>query len=307
MIAPGASAQFVVVLPPGVFSWSCESDDGNLGYSDPIMSRGPDVTGVHRWMPATYPELSTAVTRYRRAVGAGLRLLATDTGRLSTAVDDHDRAAARNDRLIAHLDYERLGAAYGTFGAYADAIDGRGEGLPRGTADPRFTGFHRVEYLLWHHGSDHQLITAVARLNHDVHGLLAAFPRELTGPNDVALRTHEILENTLQFELTAATDQGSHSNLATAMANLDGTRLTLDALAPLLSRNDPGLLHAARSGLTGLGRTLIAARGGDGRWPPVQSLTIRQRAEIDGRLAAALEQLAPIPTELEILTTHDDG
>jgi high-affinity iron transporter len=307
MIAPGTTARFVVILPPGTVSWSCESDDGNLGYSDPVTVRGPAVAGVHRWMPVTYPELSNAVTRYRRSVSAGLRLLATDTGRLSTAVRDHDRAAARARWLIAHLDYERLGAAYGTFGADADAIDGRPDGLPRGTADSEFTGFHRVEYLLWHHGSGQQLITAVSRLDHDVQDLVRDFPRQLTAPNDVALRAHEILEDTLQFELTTATDQGSHSNLATAMANLDGTRLTLDALAPLLSRHDPGLLRTARSGLSGLERTLTRYRRGDGSWSPVQSLTRRQREEIDGRLASVLEVLASIPTELEILTTHDDG
>ena len=49
---------------------------------------------------------------------------------------------------------------------------------------------------------------------------------------DLPLRAHEILEDTLQFQLTGSADQGSGTNLATAAANLDGTQAVLDALAP---------------------------------------------------------------------------
>jgi high-affinity iron transporter len=307
MIAPGTTSRFVVLLPPGSYSWSCEADDGTVGYSDPITVHGPAVAGVHRWVPATYAELSNAVTRYRRSVTTGLARLATDTDRLLAAVHDHDVATARVRWLTAHLDYERLGAAYDTFGAYADAIDGRPDGLPGGVGDPHFTGFHRLEYLLWQHGSPAKALTAATRLDADVHRLVKAFPRQLTAPNDVALRTHEILENTLQFELTADTDQGSHTNLATAAANLDGTRMTLQALTPLLARNDPQLLRSVRTGLDRLGRALSDSRRPDGSWPAVQRLSTAQREQIDGRLADALERLAPVPTELEILTTHDNS
>ena len=147
---------------------------------------------------------------------------------------------------------------------------------------------------------------ATDRLDRDVHELVSVFGRQITDPNDVALRTHEVLENTLQFELTGATDQGSHTNLATAKANLDGTRMTLAALTPVLRHNDPALLATATRSLDRLGQVLAADHRG-GRWLGLDELSTNGRERLDGTLAQTLEQLAPIPTELEILTTHDDG
>lgn len=307
MIAPGTTRDLVVVLPAGRFSISCEADDGTVGYSDPIMVAGPAVTGVHRWIPATHADLANAVTRYRASVSTGLARLAADTDKLQAAADDHDHPLLKKRWLTAHLDYERLGAAYDTFGDYADKINGLPNGLPDGVRDPGFTGFHRIEYLLWHNGSDDQLTNAARTLDTDVHALVKAFPHQLTAPNDVPLRSHEILENTLQFTLTGEDDLGSHSTLATLSANLDGTRMTLEALTPLLEQNDSALLASARHALDDLDGVLAGLRATDGTWPPLQSLSDDQRRQLDGTLAGTLESLAPIPTELEVLTTRDDS
>ena len=154
--------------------------------------------------------------------------------------------------MAAHLDYARLGAAYDTFGDFGDEIDGRPNGLPGGVADPNFQGFLRLEYGLWHGQPLPVLVSVVDRLDTAVHGLVQQFPLMQTPANDVSLRTHEILENTLQFELTGEEDEGSHTTLATALANVQGTQLALTAIAPLLQQHDPQLLAAVTAGLQGL-------------------------------------------------------
>lgn len=307
VIAPGTTRDLVAILPAGRFSIACEVNTGRVEYSDPITVSGGRVTGVHRWIPATSLDLANVVTRYRASVTLGLRRLATDTDALLAAVRDQDRSIARSRWLTAHLDYERLGAAYDTFADYADAIDGRPDGLPGGVRDSAFSGFHRLEYDLWHPGAQAEATQIAYRLDRDVHDLADHFPSLLTPPNDVPLRAHEILENSLQFELTGATDEGSHSNLATVSANIDGTRMTLDALAPLLEQNDPRLLTGARAAVDRLDRLLLGLRRTDGTWPALGSLTDRQRQQLNGTLAGTVERLAPIPTELEVLFIHDNS
>ncbi len=83
-------------------------------------------------------------------------------------------------------------------------------------------------------------------------GLARAFPHMQTPANDLALRTHEILENTLQFELTGDADEGSHTTLATALANVQGTQLALGAIANLLRQRNPQLLGQVSAGLAAL-------------------------------------------------------
>ncbi|QGN32812.1 peptidase M75 family protein [Microlunatus sp. Gsoil 973] len=312
MIAPGTTRTLIVVLPPGRFGVSCEADDGTTSYSDPFTigeatATGRMVSGVHRWIPATQADLGNVITRYRRSVTAGLDRLAADTDELQETVGHDDRAVIKKRWLTAHLDYDRLGAAYDTFGAYADNIDGMPNGSPGGVRDPDFTGFHKIEYLLWHHGSRDQLRSACRRLDRDVHGLIGAFPDQLTPLNDVPLRSHEILENTLQFTLTGQDDLGSHSSLATVTAAIDGTRMTLEALTPLLEQNDPGLLTSAEKAVDHLDGVLTDLRNSDRSWPALAGLTVAGRERLEGTLAGTLETLAPIPTELEVLTTRDDS
>lgn len=306
MVAPRVTRTLVMILPAGTFSLGCEGDDGTVSYSDPFLVSGPRPQGVHRWIPADYSDLANVVARYRRSVTAGLSTLATDTDRLATAASGRDRRVARERWLTAHLDYERLGAAYDTFGDYADKIDGRSDGLPGGVHDADFSGFHRLEYLLWHDGSRSATIAAAKALDRNVRGLVAAFPHQITAPNDVALRTHEVLENTMQFELTGDTDEGSHSNLATVAANIDGTEMTLKALKPLLQQNDPAKLSQAEASLAALDKTVSGLRK-DGTWPALDSLGRTRREQLNAAVAQTLETLAPIPTELEILPTHDNG
>ena len=249
----------------------------------------------------TYNQLAPLVTAYRADVAAGLAILATDTDHLQALADAGQLVQAEQAWLVAHLDYARLGAAYDTFGDFNDEIDGRPNGLPQGVNDPSWTRIPPAR------------VRPVARTSRPPQwprspiswtptctSWSLAFPEQTTPPNDLSLRTHEILENTLQFELTGETDQGSHTGLATAAANVQGTEMTLGALAPLLQQRDPALLAATTDDLHGLATLLDSYRSPDGTWTPVQSLTQAQREDLDGAIGNYLETVSPIPDLLEL-------
>ena len=145
-----------------------------------------------------------------------------------------------------------------------------------------------------------ELVPVANALDAAVHGLIKQFPQMLMPANDLSLRTHEILENTLQFELTSETDEGSHTNLATAWANVQGTQLALTAIAPLLQPGEPGLLASLRQGLGNMAASLEEFKQPDGTWTPLQSLTTSQREHLDGELGALLEKLSAVPDLLEL-------
>jgi iron uptake system component EfeO len=228
-------------------------------------------------------------------VVAGLNTLATDTGALAAAVRSGDRAAAETAWLTAHLGYERLGAAYGAFGDSDGAINGTADGLPGGVADPGFTGFHRLEHGLWHGESLATLVPVADRLDADVHGLLTSFATAQIDPYDIGLRAHEIMENTLEFELTGRTDYGSGTNIATALANLDGSKAVLAELRPLLETRMPNLSDVD-AWFDRTEKALTAAARPDSGWTPVSQLdhTVRQR--INAAVSELTELLAPVAT-----------
>jgi iron uptake system EfeUOB component EfeO/EfeM len=82
-------------------------------------------------------------------------VLAVQTAALASDVRDGDLAAARRDWLTAHLQYETLGAAYDSFGDFDEEIDGRADAV--GVNSPKWTGFYRLEYGLWHGQSAQEL------------------------------------------------------------------------------------------------------------------------------------------------------
>ena len=286
-LAPNRSRPLLVHLAAGSYAFRCLQQD-----TDAVTGPTVKVTGGGGGTPAvaavTQQDLIPAALAYQRWVGDQLPGLVSDVAALHSAVAGSDLAGAKQRWLTAHLAYERLGAAYGAFGDVDDEING-----------PRHhdTGFHGVEYGLWHQGSTTGLEPVTAKLLSDVQGLAAAWPKVQLDPAVLGVRAHEIVENAIEFELSGRTDYGSGSNLATVGANLDGTSEVLALLRPLLTSRVPmpridAAMTAARDRL---------AADGDG---PLGGLAQPQRERLNAAFGDLVEQLAPIAAVLDIRRTQ---
>ncbi|ELP68560.1 iron uptake transporter permease EfeU [Streptomyces turgidiscabies] len=297
-LAPGTTRDLVATVTGGSYAWRCVPTSGKA-----VTSRAVRVGGgggsAGAVVPVSAEDLAGPLKSYKAYVDRGLTALVARTRRIADDIDAGHLDRARTDWLTAHRTYASLGAAYGTFEDFDQKIDGRPDGLPSGVRDKDFTGFHRIEYGLWH-GQDASELKAPARqLAADAAGLRKAFPTQDFDPGDLPLRTHEILENTLQFELTGDADQGSGTELATTEANLTGTRELLTVLRPLLTTRAPHLLTAVDADIARLQRLLDSAHHGTA-WTPVDRLDATTRARLDGVTGQLLEDLAPVPDLLEI-------
>ncbi|MFJ9903173.1 iron uptake transporter permease EfeU [Streptomyces sp. NPDC101152] len=296
-LAPGTTRALVATVAGGTYAWRCVPTGGTA-----VTSKAVRVTGsgaAKAVVPVSAQDLAGPLARYKAYVGQGLATLVAQTRTLAADVKGGHLDQARADWLSAHRTYSSLGAAYGTFEDFDKKINGRADGLPGGVHDKDFAGFHRVEYGLWHGESAASLTGPAEQLAVDSAGLQKAFPQQQFDPGDLPLRAHEILENTLQFELTGDTDEGSGSNLATADANLAGTRELLTVLRPLLTTRSPRLLPTVEADIARLQKLLDAAHQGTS-WTPVDQLDATTRARLNGATGQLLEDLAPVPDLLEI-------
>ncbi|MDX6355558.1 MAG: high-affinity iron transporter [Streptomyces sp.] len=296
-LAPGTTRDLVATVGSGEYAWRCVPTSGKAVTSASVKVTGGGATKAV--LPLAESDLAAPLASYKAYVDSGLATLQGQTAELQADIKAGDLTAARSDWLTAHRTYASLGAAYGTFADYDSAIDGRADGLPDGVKDKDFTGFLRIEYGLWHAESAASLAPLADKLASDVTGLRKAFPTQDFDAADLPLRSHEILENTLQFELTGDTDEGSGTNLATADANLSGTQELLSVLRPLIVQRDTARLTVVDADIARL-RTLLDAQHLGGRWTPVDSLDPAARAEINGATGQLLEDLAPIPDLLEV-------
>jgi iron uptake system component EfeO len=296
-LGPGSSTDMTIALGSGSYAFRCAMEDEATVVGPTVTIPGTVPRPVAPVSPVTQSDLIAATKSYEGYVKGQLPTLVRLTTTLRGAIASGDLAAARQAWLPAHLEYERLGAAYGAFGHFDGEINGLSAGLPAGVHDTGWTGFHRLEYGLWHGEPASSLLPPAAALLTAVRALGAEFAAAQVEPVDLAIRVHEITENALQFELTGQADFGSHSNLATVRANLDGTATVLEIIRPLLATRYPGLatlsatLRRATSELDGIARA--------GAWPPLAALATRERERVDADLSELTEQLALVASILE--------
>ncbi|HEX4225775.1 MAG TPA: EfeM/EfeO family lipoprotein, partial [Pseudonocardiaceae bacterium] len=281
-----------VTLGPGAYALRCLIED-----IDPITGPTVHITGTGTSSPGVVPvtsdDLLQPLKQYGNYVTEGVADLVTKTDTLDAAVHGGNLDAARTDWLPAHLAYEKLGAAYDAFGDYDGEINGTTAGLPDGVRDSGFTGFHRVEYGLWHGESAASLAAPTDQLDGYVHGLRNDLPQMETEALSIGLRAHEIMENTLQLEFTGKTDYGSGTNLATALANLQGDQEVVSVLRPLLASRYPQLSQVDEWS-NRLQTLLQAQQHPDGSWTPINQLSPMDREQLNAALSELIEQLAPI-------------
>ena len=292
-LGPGTTVPLTVTLGSGRYALRCAMEDEAV-VTGPVLTLTGTTTGAaHGVVPVDQADLVKPTQAYERYVTSHVPDLVARTTRISNDLRHGNLGAARRDWLPAHLAYERLGAAYGAFGDLDGEINGLPQGLPRGVHDPGWTGFHRLEYGLWHGQSAASLRPVATALVGSERKLRAVFADSQLDPAELVIRAHEISENALQLELTGESDLGSHSSLATVSAALDGTATTLALVTPLL--------RSRYAGLSGLEATLASARA-DVRaveHEPLSALPRATRERVDADLSALCEQLAPVATMLE--------
>jgi iron uptake system component EfeO len=299
-IGPGTTRSMPVDIGSGQYSFSCSGFFYGL-QTGPVIQVPGKIRGGGAILPLNLYQV-TSITRQAVAyVASGLAGIVPQVAALSADISIGNLVAARTAWLTAHLTWERLGSAYGMFGSFDDLIDGTPFGLPGGVDDPGFTGFYRLEYGLWHGQSAAELAKPASQLALDVLELRtnwAGIELPTTqAVGDLALRTHEILEDAMQNQLSGLDDFGSGTTLATFAAGIDATLAQLGILHPYLSSRYPQT-SALYSSLDQLQRLIDAEKTSRG-WTPVSRLSTNQREQLDAAAGQTLELLAPIPVIFE--------
>jgi iron uptake system component EfeO len=299
-VGPGTTRAMPVDVGSGAYAFEC--DGPNYGtHIGPTVQVPGHVRGGSGINPVSTDQMISVTRQEESYVASGLAKLAAQAAELAADIQAGNRAGAQTVWLAGHLTFERLGSAYGMFGAYDDDIDGTPFGLRTGVRSKDFGGFYRLEYGLWHSQPTSELAATASRLVANVRALKIAWPGMVLQPpfalSDLALRTHEVLENAMQFQLSGQDNFGSGTNLATVAAGIDATRRQLQILHPLLTTRYQDL-PALYSWLGRLQRLVDAQHTSRG-WTPVSRLTTQQREQLDATAGQTVEMLSGVPPLFE--------
>ncbi|ART67583.1 iron permease [Mycobacterium dioxanotrophicus] len=295
-LGPATSAPMTANLGSGSYTFTCLLAGQPAVVSQAKQVSGQDVPGAPApIVRVTEDDLKPAMAAYQVYVDGLLTTLSDQVHRIRADLGSGNIAAAKTDWTAAMLTWNRVGAAYGSFGDYGDAIAGLPHGLPGGANDPDFAGLRRLEYGLWHGQSPADLIPVADALATEVAKLRVNLTDAMPEAADQTKRPHEILEDMLRFQLAGYTNQGAGTEYAETAASVEATRAVLGQFAPLISSRAPKLLGQANSDLDALDAALRATR-----WVPPSRASAAQRNAVNAALGQALETLASVPLVIEL-------
>jgi high-affinity iron transporter len=307
-LAPKSMTSIRVEVKPGTYSWSChlngrathESAEVTV-HPTPVMTAAGPTTRI----PVPPAQLAGPVQSYQDYVQTQLNLLVTQVAGLRSAIAGGQLVQAETAWLTAHLTWQRLGAAYDAFGTLGTEINGLAVGqvvgqTPGTGGDVGFEGFHKIERDLWGQGDLGQAGLDSAQLATNLATLVAEFSIDSIPPAELPLRTHEILEDSQRDELSGADDYGSGTDMASVEADVSGTEVLLQLLAPLLKSRAPDLVRRATAQLQRLDAALAATEQ-NGHWVAVSLVPEAQREQVNAAMGAALEILAIVPDVMPVI------
>jgi iron uptake system component EfeO len=236
------------------------------------------------------PLVVSAVADYKTYVMTQVDDTIAKTKVFTDAVRAGDVAAAKTAYAPSRAGWERIEPIAGLVEEIDGAVDARVDDF-EGVDDPEFTGWHRLEYLLWEKNTTSGGKEFADQLDED----LQTLKEELGGmeiPADaLAVGSSELIEEVSGGKITGEEDRYSHTDLWDFAANVEGSLKGFELLTPAIQAEDPDLVTTIDELFTELDGQLAQYMDGAG-FKPYGELTDADKAAMKTTLAELSENLA---------------
>jgi iron uptake system component EfeO len=182
---------------------------------------------------------------------------------LTDAVRAGNLKAAQDAYAPSRLPWERIEPLAGLVEEIDGKVDARVDDFA-GVDDAKFTGWHRLEYLLFEKNTTDGGAPFADQLDADIATLNQQMPKLTVAPRDVAVGAAELIEEVSEGKITGEEDRYSKTDLWDFDANLQGSQVAVGKLEPALVQADPALLGKIEAGFTEIFDTMRPLRRGDG-------------------------------------------
>lgn len=323
-IAPGSSADLTVTLPPGDYFTACKPGLRGANVGQAAFQVTGDALEVDASDQQRFDE---AVTSYVNFVKNEVAELVPNVDEFATAYINGDDEKARALYAPTRVNYERiepLAEALGTLDPRIDyrEVDYLAEAEDLQADDPTFTewiGFHRIEKDLWPPAEDDRnadgsparegwepstpedrkrigetLIEDVDKLYDTVHAPDFAAEQEIT-ISTVSNGASGLLEEIAVTKVTGEENWWSHYDLWDFQANLQGSRIAFDLVAPIAeSKGEEGteLVAEINKRFDDLQALLNEYGSLDAGFTMYDEVTAAQQAELTRKIDALREPLS---------------
>lgn len=284
---------------------ACGDDDDAASTSAtstaPLTSTAPgDLDGL----------IATAVTDYRAFVDQQVDAMIADAKVFTDAIRAGDLEAAQAAFGPSREAWESIEPIAGLIESIDTKVDVRADFF-EDLDDPNFTGWHRLEYLLFERGTTEGAAPYADQLDADLAQLKEDMATLEIPPVDVARGAGELIEEVAEGKMTGEEDRYSKTDLWDLNANVVGAKKVIELLTPALQVADPALLARIQTSFAAMDETIDTLRDGDGfilfcppasEYPsdlcPEPTLTAAQVNTLKTQFGGLAEDLSQVPGAL---------
>ncbi|MFV0260102.1 MAG: imelysin family protein [Acidimicrobiales bacterium] len=245
------------------------------------------------------PLLVTAVEEYHGYAVAQVAEAQAATLVMTDAIRAGDLEAARSAYAASRVPWERIEPIAGLVPELDGTLDGRVDDFT-GPDDPAFTGWHRIEYLLWEQGDVAAAVPFADQLDADLATLAETVPTlELTA-GMLTVGAQELIEEVAapDGKLSGEEDRYSGTDLYDMKANTEGSEALIGFLTPALTAADPDLLDEIEDSFEEVDGQMAEFGSYEAGFASYDEVTEEQRSAMSASFGELAEELAEVNAAL---------
>jgi iron uptake system component EfeO len=292
-LTPGLSGGFTLDIQPGSYKISCPG----ASQSRWTLTVSGKATGAP-WQ--SNPQLAAAVAGYSSYINQDVASLVTHSQAFRRAIDEGSMTQAKLLYPKARVYYERIEPVAEIWGSLDTDIDGRWENPV--TVASQFTGFHKLEQLLWEGNTLAGAPKLCAGLVRNEKQLLTLVHKAQYNPLEMASGATDLINEAATSKISGEEERYSNTDLPVFAANVDGAMKVVALLQPYLQKKDPSLLSLIRQRDAAITKQLgkyKASPGYDGTgYVEYSTVLDSQRRQLAGVVNALAEAMSKISVQV---------
>jgi iron uptake system component EfeO len=292
-LTPGLTGGFALTLQPGTYKINCPgAAQQHWTLTVTGKASGP------AWQST--PQLAAAVSGYSSYISQNTASLVTSTQQMCAAIDAKNLGQAELLYPRARVFYERIEPVAEIWGNLDTDIDGRWENPV--TVASQFTGFHRIEQMMWADNTLKGASQMCAGLVTSEQQLLTLVRSASYNPLEMASGATDLINEAATSKIDGEEERYSNTDLPVFQANVDGAMEVVSLLRPYLEKKDPSLLTLIQRRDAAISAQLVhyqASPGYDGTGYVEYSTVLNtQRRQLSGTVNAFAEALSKVSLQV---------
>ncbi len=287
-ILPGFTQSLSATLSPGQFQMTCGLVSNPKGALIVQASDKPETAGAPNPLDLVAP-----LAEYKVYVTREVDALVDRTKTFVAAIKAGDLEQARALYAPTRTHYERIEPVAELFDDLDKAIDVRADDFAKAEDDPAFTGYHKLEKLLF---ADKRLTDAAApadKLMTDVVELQRRVGGLAIPANKMVGGAASLIEEVAATKLSGEEERYSHTDLWDFQANIDGAQKIYALLRPLAAKRDNAFVSRIDQNFATVDAILAKYKSGDA-FKSYESVTENDRRAMKGPIATLAEDLSTL-------------